>query len=40
MKAKESYRNVNVDLCKDGTLCIDDAETDEQLAKFKVEEEE
>lgn len=37
-KVKESFRNVNVDLCEDGTLYIDDAETDEQLAKFKVVE--
>lgn len=38
IKAKESYMNVNVDLCEDGTLYIDDAETDEQLAVFKVVE--
>ena len=35
-KVKKSFWNVNVDLCEDGTLWIDDAETDEQLAKFKV----
>ena len=35
-KVKESFRNVNVDLCEDGTLWIDDAETDEQLAKFII----
>lgn len=39
IKVKESYMNVNVDLCEDGTLYIDDAETDEQLAVFKVIEE-
>lgn len=39
-KVKESFRNVNVDLCEDGTLYIDDAKTDEQLAVFKVIEEE
>lgn len=38
IKVKESFMNVNVDLCEDGTLWIDDAETDEQLAKFKVVE--
>lgn len=36
IKVKESYMNVNVDLCEDGTLWIDDAETDEQLAKFII----
>lgn len=36
VKVKESFRNVNVDLREDGTLWIDDAKTDEQLAKFKV----
>lgn len=36
VKVKESFRNVNVDLCEDGTLWIDDAKTDEQLAVFKV----
>lgn len=36
VKVKESFMNVNVDLCEDGTLWIDDAKTDEQLAKFKV----
>lgn len=40
IKVKESYMNVNVSLCEDGTLYIDDAETDEQLAVFKVVEEE
>ena len=35
-KVKESFHNVNVDLCEDGTLWIDDAETDEQLAKFII----
>lgn len=35
-KVKESFCNVNVDLCEDGTLYIDDAETDEQLAKFII----
>ena len=39
VKVKESFHNVNVDLCEDGTLWIDDAETDEQLAEFKVVEE-
>lgn len=39
IQVKESYMNVNVDLCEDGTLYIDDAETDEQLAAFKVIEE-
>lgn len=38
-KVKESFMGVNVDLCEDGTLYIDDAETDEQLAVFKVVEE-
>lgn len=37
-KVKKSFMNVNVDLCEDGTLWIDDAKTDEQLAKFKVVE--
>ena len=37
-KVKESFYNVNADLCEDGTLYIDDAETDEQLAVFKVVE--
>lgn len=36
VKVKESFRNVNVDLCEDGTLWIDDAKTDEQLAKFII----
>lgn len=36
VKVKESFMNVNVDLCEDGTLWIDDAKTDKQLAKFKV----
>ena len=36
VKVKESFRNVNVDLCEDGTLYIDDAETDEQLAVFII----
>lgn len=36
IKVKESYMNVNVSLCEDGTLYIDDAETDEQLTVFKV----
>lgn len=40
IKVKESYMNVDVSLCEDGTLYIDDAETDEQLAVFKVVEEE
>lgn len=35
-KVKESFYNVNVDLCEDGTLWIDDAKTDEQLAKFII----
>lgn len=35
-KVKESFRNVNVDLCEDGTLWINDAKTDEQLAKFII----
>lgn len=35
-KVKESFHNVNVDLCEDGTLYIDDAKTDEQLAKFII----
>lgn len=39
IKVKESYMNVDVSLCEDGTLYIDDAETDEQLAVFKVVEE-
>ena len=38
VKVKESFMNVNVNLCEDGTLWIDDAKTDEQLAKFKVVE--
>ena len=38
-KVKESYMNVNVDICEDGTVYINDAETDEQLAAFKVIEE-
>ena len=38
-KVKKSFMNVNVDLCEDGTLWIDDAKTDEQLAEFKVIEE-
>ena len=38
VKVKKSYMNVNVDLCEDGTLWINDAETDKQLAKFKVVE--
>ena len=38
VKVKESYMNVNVDLCEDGTLWINDAKTDEQLAEFKVVE--
>lgn len=38
VKVKKSFWNVNVDLCEDGTLWIDDAETDEQLAEFKVVE--
>ncbi len=38
MKVKKSFMDVNVDLCEDGTLWIDDAKTDEQLAKFKVVE--
>ncbi len=38
-KVKESFRNVNVDLCEDGTLYIDDAEEDEQLAVFHIKEE-
>lgn len=37
-KVKESFWNVNVDLCEDGTLWINDAKTDEQLAEFKVVE--
>jgi len=37
-KVKESFMDVNVDLCEDGTLWINDAKTDEQLAKFKVVE--
>ncbi len=37
-KVKESFRNVNVDLCEDGTLYIDDAESDEKLAVFRVKE--
>ena len=36
VEVKESFRNVNVDLCEDGTLWIDDAKTDEQLAKFII----
>lgn len=39
-KVKESFHNVNVDLCEDGTLYIDDAESDEQLAVFRVREDE
>ena len=35
-KVRESFHNVNVDLCEDGALYIDDAETDEHLAVFKV----
>lgn len=35
-KVKESFRNVNVDLCEDGTLWINDAKTDEQLAQFII----
>lgn len=38
VKVKKSYVNVNVDLGEDGTLLINDAKTDEQLAKFKVVE--
>lgn len=38
-KVKESFMNVNVDLCEDGTLYIDDAESDEQLAIFHIKEE-
>ena len=38
VKVKESFMDVNVNLCEDGTLWIDDAKTDEQLAKFKVVE--
>lgn len=37
-KVKESFMNVNVDLCEDGTLWINDAGTNEQLAVFKVVE--
>lgn len=36
VKVKESFMNVNVDLCEDGTLWINDAKTDEQLAKFII----
>lgn len=38
VKVKESFMDVNVNVCEDGTLWIDDAKTDEQLAKFKVVE--
>lgn len=38
VRVKESFTNVNVDLGEDGTLLINDAKTDEQLAKFKVVE--
>ena len=38
VKVKESFMDVNVNLCEDGTLWIDDAKTDEQLAKFEVVE--
>ena len=37
-KVKEFWMNVNVDLCEDGTLYIDDAESDEQLAVFRIKE--
>lgn len=37
-KVKKSFKNVNVDLCEDGTLWIDDAETDEQLAVLHIKE--
>lgn len=39
VKVKKSYMNVNVDLCEDGTLCIDDSKEGEQLAVYKVVEE-
>lgn len=38
-KVKKSFMNVNVDLCEDGTLYIDDAESDEQLVIFHIKEE-
>lgn len=34
----EEFKNVNVTLNEDGTLYIDDAESDEMLAEFKVVE--
>ena len=37
-RVMKSFRNVNVDLCENGNLYVDNSESDETLAVFKVME--